>query len=202
MEDSDVCHHFADAASPPYNGLDVDYALPPVGMEDPYIYCHTSNEAAEPAHSLVPMDKLHYSMLPATAEDTELDAILASNARVPSAAFLDEDYSRPSDVSHGGTAVPLEAAWLAAGEAATSPLDDASPSSDAINKLFHRHAGAQHDSWANSTAFPSSNVPDLHKLFGGRGRQIASAHDVDNYAAWADCNESNTELYTTKSVFW
>lgn len=148
------------------------------------------------------MDKLHYSKLPATDEDTELDAIFAGSANIPSAAILDEDYGRPSSASHHGAAMPLEPAWLPDREAATSPLDYASPSADAVNRLFHRHAGAQHDSWANCISFPSSNAPDWHKLFGGRGRQIASAHDVDNYAAWADCNESNSELNTTKSDVW
>lgn len=187
MEDSAVCHHFADAAVPPYTGLDAEYALPPpLGVEDMSMYCHIPSEAAEPTHSLVPMDKLHLSKLPATAEDTELDAIFGSNANVPSAAARDEDYGRPSSVSHYGSA----------------SLGNASPSSDAVNRLFHRHAGAQHDSWANCTAFPSSTVPDLHKLFGGRGCQTASAHYVDNHTAWADCNESNTELNTTKSDFW
>ena len=188
---------------PPYTGLDADYALPPpLGVEDMSMYCHIPSEAAEPTHSLVPMDKLHLSKLPATAEDTELDAIFGSNANVPSAAALDEDYGRPSSVSHYGAAMSLEPAWLADREAATSSLGNASPSSDAVNRLFHRHAGAQHDSWANCTALPSSTGPDLHKLFGGRGRQTASAHDVDNHTAWADGNESNTELNTTKSDFW
>ena len=206
VEDSDVCPHFASAASLSYDGLAVDHALLPLGIEDSKIPHHISSEAAELMQCSCPRDKLDHSRSPAAAEDTELEAVFASKVNVPSANVLNEGYGRLASMGMFESAMPLEPAWLAEREPATSPLDNTSPDTNDVNRLFARDATSkqvQHDSWANCDNLASSNVPDLHELFRGRGHQIASMRasaDADSYAAWAD--EPNTQLNRTKSDFW
>lgn len=206
VEGSDVCPHFASAASLPYHGLAVDHASPTLGMEDSNIRHHISSEAAELMHCSCPRDKLAHATSPAAAQDTELEAMFASTVNVPSGNVLNEGHGRPASMGIYESAMPLEPAWLADRDPATSPLDSASPDTNVVNRLFARHASSkqvQHDSWANCDNFAFSNVPDLHELFRGRGHQTASmlaSADADSYAAWAD--EPDTQPNRTKSDFW
>lgn len=209
MEDSHVFHHSGNVASLADDGLAVDHALPPLGTEYLHLPNHNSKEPAEPIHSSGLRDRLGHVALP--AKDTELDAIFAGKASVPSARLLNEDYDRPASMGKYESAVPLEPAWLADREPAASPLENASPDTTAVNELFKRRANSwqvQHDSWADCGNLAPSNVPhsispDLHELFGGRGHQIAplqTSVDADNHVAWAD--EPNIQLNESKSGFW
>lgn len=194
VEDSHVYHHLASAASLADDGLDVDHALLPLGTEDSHLPNRNSTEAAEPIHSSGLRDRLNH--------DTELDAIFTGKASVPSARSLIEGYDRPASMGDYESAMPLEPAWLTDRERAVSPLDNVSPDTyAAVNELIRcaNPRQDQRDSCADYGNFTSSNVPDLHELFGGRGHQMASLHaSVD--AAWAD--EPNSQTNKSKSGFW
>lgn len=206
MGDSSVCHRFASAASLRYDDLAVDHTLPPFGMQASNICHHPSSEATEFTHSSGLKKKLDHSMLPATADNTELDAIFASKANVPSITFLNEDCGGPASMINYKSVMPSEPTWLAPRESARSLLDNASPHTNAVDRLFEGCAHArqdQQDNWANCRDFASSDVPDLHELFGARGHQIASlqaSFDADNQAAWAA--EPNTQVNRRGSDLW
>ena len=190
VEDSNVSHYFSGAASLPYEGLAVDQALPSCEAEASNI-CHhlSSGPATELIHSSGLKNTPNFSNLPATTNDTELDAIFAGKAGVTSATVLNEDYSRPASMAIYESAMPSESAWLADREPATSPMDNAPPHTDAVDRLFEWRVQDQHDGWATCSNFASRDVPDVHELFGGRDHQIASLQasvDADNQAAWAD----------------
>ena len=200
MEDSHICHDIANVASLPYDGFAVHQAVPP--YENSHTCHHIAGEAAEPTHSWRLTDQPDHSRLPAKADESELDAIFAGQANIPSATVLDEQYGEPSTCYD--SSLPR---WLADSEHATSILDhNASPDTHVMNRLFGQRAVSrqvQHDSWANCMKSPSSNVPGLHELFGTRDCQVPSLKatlDADDHAIWAD--EPNTQLNRTKSDLW
>ena len=208
MKDSSVCHghRFASAAGLPYDDLAVDHTLPPLGMQASNLCHHLSSEATELTHSSGLKNKLDHTMLPATADNTELDTIFAGKANVPFTTVLNEDCGGPASTANYESAMPSEPAWLAHREPATSLLDGASPHTNAVDRLFEGCARARQDlqdNWANCRDFASSDVPDLHELFGARGHQIASLQasvDADNQAAWDA--EPNTEVNRSGSDLW